>query len=773
MSYEIVYTSSESGLKPGEKGFCTVGATKGIAPTVLSLLESLSGYRHKKEPGHPENPVVYAHLLLKSGESILSRVADAGLDYSKRSNKIAHHLVLPAMERPAAGPSRTMAHPETMYRGWEGEARFLQPRKVSAADELIGKCSSWAALTGDAGWAAALADTATGVNKREAYILYRPGTDCLRLIDEALSLLPSKERWQVTFSTFFTKNQAMKSSCQWRFIQKGEPEEKEIPLHASVFKLDLTSSLGPVPDLPLAQQARTGERPAKKLETAKRSVPTTEEIGLAETADPGRRSKKQSDGILNIPRQNPPSPRQIPPLNPRRSGSPSLESSPFHSPAESWTPPRNERAKKTANKLLALYGLCIGLVLGSLIGVGATVLVLRADQFAQLPGGKDGNPNSEQSMPDENSKVDESNKDNTSTEGEATNVKEEADGDGKIATDSVPVNQDPASETPVAKATAPVSDGESLQISVPPAEKTVTTPDTSPGQKVESRPELELRIAKNEKIKLEFEPQSFIIVPFDDNSKNDDQPKPQFNKTKNRIEFTGDGLAGPTHILDYKNREISLPGNPESWKNRNSLLLVTSSNNDKLLCDFLNTVDIRFPAPNTERNPDPKTDFPLPRLSSESIQIESSTHDSWRKEQGKTADQTTDDPNKLIFTLECQAPNTAGAPQPQKHTGKIEVLLDPKEMNVSVKEQLPRMPPGPVDDPKLPTFEDLKKEPQKTEIKLRLTYKSADVNGEKYDVTLDVPLFVDIEALSQRPPPTPLPPSGATPNAQSTNQTTK
>ena len=56
---------------------------------------------------------------------------------------------------------------------------------------------------GDAGWAGG-AESFSNDPAKPAYLIYRPGTNVLELFDEALSLLPPEQRWNVTFSTFFT-----------------------------------------------------------------------------------------------------------------------------------------------------------------------------------------------------------------------------------------------------------------------------------------------------------------------------------------------------------------------------------------------------------------------------------------------------------------------------------------------------------------------------------------------------------------------------------------
>lgn len=111
MSQEIVYTSAPQGLTVGSRGFCNVASTPAMATTLAERLEALSGYRHVFPPQSPEahlNPVAFSHLKLSiAGKAyhVLSRVADAGLDYSQRSNKLAHHVVLEPGELTNGGPA--------------------------------------------------------------------------------------------------------------------------------------------------------------------------------------------------------------------------------------------------------------------------------------------------------------------------------------------------------------------------------------------------------------------------------------------------------------------------------------------------------------------------------------------------------------------------------------------------------------------------------------------------------------------------------------------
>jgi hypothetical protein len=126
MSLELLYTSAPKGLKKGSAGFCTVLSTVGMPVNLATRLESLSGYTHVYPPSHPEaasNPVCFSHLRLTiggRGQSILSRVSDYGIDYSNRTNKLAHHVVLEPAECPPAGPAWVLQS-GVMRAAWDGQ----------------------------------------------------------------------------------------------------------------------------------------------------------------------------------------------------------------------------------------------------------------------------------------------------------------------------------------------------------------------------------------------------------------------------------------------------------------------------------------------------------------------------------------------------------------------------------------------------------------------------------------------------------------------------
>lgn len=269
MSQELVYTSVPRGLAPGSQGFCTVACTRGMSTNLMQQLESLSGYRQlysTQDRNAAFNPVVFSHLLLTvAGRRchVLSRISDAGADYTGRSNKFAHHIVLDAAELPTGGPAWLLARDGFMRSQWNAEPCLLPTGPaIPSGDSPLRICHAWQQVTGDAGWAGVLAETAAKTPARQAVLVYQPGTDMLALLAEALSLLPKELRWGVSLCTYFTKLPTG-VSCQWRCVADGTPEaaaaRRGLP---ATLVLDLCRPLGQAMGGPLVEAARTGKMPA-------------------------------------------------------------------------------------------------------------------------------------------------------------------------------------------------------------------------------------------------------------------------------------------------------------------------------------------------------------------------------------------------------------------------------------------------------------------------------------------------------------------------------
>lgn len=265
MSFELYYTSAPRGLKRTSSGFCTVGATENMPAALQARLESLSSFPSAcaaVEEQTPNGAAMYAHWKLDVGgrpHSILSRISPCGLDYSRRPNTLAYHRVLPPGEQPPAGPAWTMLQPGVMQTQWTGEPRRLPPAEAPPMDDAPPHpCRIWESITGDAGWAGVLAQACAARPAQPAHLIYPAGLDLLPLLEEAIALLPSAVRWNVTFSTCFTSLPAG-LGCTIRCVAADSIlARKLVKQPAAGLVLNLTQPLPPAPQGEAAMAAREG-----------------------------------------------------------------------------------------------------------------------------------------------------------------------------------------------------------------------------------------------------------------------------------------------------------------------------------------------------------------------------------------------------------------------------------------------------------------------------------------------------------------------------------
>ncbi len=326
MSQELLYTSAPRGLKPGSRGFCTVLSTQGMAAPLATALEGLSGYRPIYPAGDDRanrNPVVYSHLKLQAAgrtSNVLSRIADFGLDYSQRANKLAHHVVLDKTELLPGGPASLLSLRDFMREEWAGEPKVVALKPVKREGHLAsGPCRAWEELTGDAGWAGVLAESFLRDPERLVFLLFAPGQDILPLFVEALALLPAERRWDVTFSTYFT-GLAPGTTCVWRALVHDSKEAHESLRFVNALRLDLTSgSLGRATGGALVEAARSGVRPHDATPRPAPPIgPTEEEFVELEAAqvefapDEQQAAEIRFAGIPQLPPQLAPGRNSLP-----------------------------------------------------------------------------------------------------------------------------------------------------------------------------------------------------------------------------------------------------------------------------------------------------------------------------------------------------------------------------------------------------------------------------------------------------------------------------
>ncbi|MDB5310945.1 MAG: hypothetical protein JWO38_5147 [Gemmataceae bacterium] len=262
MTHELVYTSALRGVRPGTTGYCTVAHTAGLPVDLQEQLEGLSRFRHRAvgaDPDRSGTPIAYAHTLLSVGYQtyhVLSRVADTGLDHTGRSNYLAHHIAFGPDKLLPAGPAWLCEQPRVFETAWDRPPEVLSaPRGLPTGSAGPRKCKRWERATGDAGWAGVLAAATTPAEP--AFLVFKPGTDVLGLLTEAMALLPPETRWDVTFNTYFTGGTAG-TGCQWRCVLADSPEARDAIASRRGVVLRLDRAMTGEPTGPLVEAARTG-----------------------------------------------------------------------------------------------------------------------------------------------------------------------------------------------------------------------------------------------------------------------------------------------------------------------------------------------------------------------------------------------------------------------------------------------------------------------------------------------------------------------------------
>ena len=126
---------------------------------LVQRLEQMSVYSHRTVS---PNPTILSYRLVDLGGvkyRVLSRIRDAGLDFTQRSNFIAHHLAFePGESVGGASPAEILLFWDGWKDQWEGNPSALQDEKGdvigSPVRKLFPPCKHWEDLTGDSGWGA-------------------------------------------------------------------------------------------------------------------------------------------------------------------------------------------------------------------------------------------------------------------------------------------------------------------------------------------------------------------------------------------------------------------------------------------------------------------------------------------------------------------------------------------------------------------------------------------------------------------------------------------
>lgn len=206
---EFIHTSVEKGLKTGTSGFCPVAWTEGLPMNYISPLEQMCGYKIIFAPNDPyakDNPVSWSlqnMVIAGKPQVVLSRIGACGLDYTGRSNKIAHHILLERSELIPEGPTAYLSVAQNFKTEWVGDPKLLPVSHLRKIPVVFRRAEMWAEYAGDAGWAGVIKSRFTENPEKAVYVVFRPGMRVLPLVEEVMMLLPPEMRWKFTFNTYF------------------------------------------------------------------------------------------------------------------------------------------------------------------------------------------------------------------------------------------------------------------------------------------------------------------------------------------------------------------------------------------------------------------------------------------------------------------------------------------------------------------------------------------------------------------------------------------
>src|SRR5688572_24659369 len=129
MPRQLIYTSAPRGLTPGQSGYCTVARSRDLREALIPRIEKLSYFT----PEAAGSPVICAHRILDLRGThfhVLSRIVDAGLDFTKRRSFLAHHLIFEPGELAAsAWPAEIFLQWKGWVESWTGDPQWLEDNR--------------------------------------------------------------------------------------------------------------------------------------------------------------------------------------------------------------------------------------------------------------------------------------------------------------------------------------------------------------------------------------------------------------------------------------------------------------------------------------------------------------------------------------------------------------------------------------------------------------------------------------------------------------------
>jgi hypothetical protein len=234
MPQQLIYTSAPRGIVAGRSGHCTVARSALMREALMLQLEKFCYYQHLSLSGGRERPIFSCRIVDIRGTRfhVLSRIQDAGLDFTGRTNFIAHHLVFTPEEiRKYPTPPVILRDWPGWARSWTKEPQLLENENWNDLAALAGKSNipaqTWRRVTGDAVNGYGLLETRAGASFR---VDDQADEIILELIAESLELLEVRDprrdfrtaTWNYTFTTSM-QEQDNPADFRWRCIHSDNP----------------------------------------------------------------------------------------------------------------------------------------------------------------------------------------------------------------------------------------------------------------------------------------------------------------------------------------------------------------------------------------------------------------------------------------------------------------------------------------------------------------------------------------------------------------------
>ena len=234
MPQQLIYTSAQRGLVAGRSGHCTVARSAAMRDALMLQLEKFSYYQHLSLTGGQERRISACRVFEIRGTRyhVLSRIQDAGLDFTGRTNFLAHHLVLTPEEiRQFASPPIILARWSGWLNSWTKEPEQLENEEWGNLSELSSVVSvpaqNWQALSGEAANGYGMLETRSGssfrvdnVSEEQILALFAESLELLELRDPRRDFRVSA--WQYTFTTSM-QEQDNPADFRWRCLHSDNP----------------------------------------------------------------------------------------------------------------------------------------------------------------------------------------------------------------------------------------------------------------------------------------------------------------------------------------------------------------------------------------------------------------------------------------------------------------------------------------------------------------------------------------------------------------------